>query len=174
MPTLIQRLAVGGAVTALTLTAGVLTAQPAAADVETFDDGGSYLTTVKVRHGVENLRIKAKVGAYEIPSNFTIWLEVDPDDPGPEFKIPVYPNSEVAPIRAVENFRDRGSEVECDYSASADAGGSKYIEVVIPRDCLDTPAAVRVSIRANYAIPGPNVVDWGPGTRRFFGWVSGS
>ncbi len=174
MPTVLQRVAVGGAVAALTVTTAVLTALPAAADVETFNDGGSYLTTVTVRHGVKNLRVKAKVGDYEIPSNFTFWLEVDPDDPGPEYKIQVYPNSEVVPIRAVENFADRGEEVECDYSASADAGGSKYVGIVIPRDCLDTPAAVRVSVRANYAIPGPNVEDWGPGKRRFFGWVSGS
>ena len=45
------------------------------------------------------------------------------------------------------------------------------VTIRVPRECLGTPDRVRVSVRANYSIPGPNVVDWGPGRKKFFDWV---
>jgi len=168
----VRRVAAGSVAVAASLVTVVATAQPAAADVKTFTDAGGHLTTVRVRHGAENIRVKARVGDYNFGSHFSFWLETDSDDPGPEYKIKVYPNSEVVPIRKVESFADTGSAIKCDYRASADAHGSKYVTIVVPRECVGTPDRIRVSARANYYIPGPNVVDWGPGRKKFFGWVA--
>jgi hypothetical protein len=168
----VHRVAAGTIAVAASLATVVATAPPAAADVETFTDRGGHLTTVRVRHGAENLRVTANVGDYNFGSHFSFWLETDSDDPGPEYRIKVYPNSEVVPIRKVESFADNGSAIDCDYRASADAGGSDYVRILVPRDCIGTPDRIRVSVRANYYIPGPNLVDWGPGRKRFFGWVA--
>lgn len=168
MRTALTRIAVGGATVGLAVLTVAVTAQPAAAVVRTFDDGGGYLTTVRVRHGAENLRVKADVGAYEVGSRFVFWLDTDSDDPGPEYKISVFPNSEVAPLKAVETFADSGSDVSCDYRASADAFGAHVVTIVVPRSCLGTPDAVGVSIKARYAVPGPNVTDYGPARQEFF------
>ena len=167
----LHRIAAGGVAVAASLATVVATAQPATADSTTFNDGGGHLTTVRVDHG-NDIRVKARVGDYNIGSHFSFWLDTDSDDAGPEYKIKVYPNSEVLPIRAVENFADTGSEIDCDYRAKADAYGSKYVSIRVPRDCLGTPDRIRVSVRANYYIPGPNLVDWGPGRKKFFGWVA--
>jgi hypothetical protein len=72
----------------------------------------------------------------------------------------------------LRDFADGGSGIDCDYRARAEAGGSDYVTIVVPRDCVGTPDRVRVSVRANYYIPGPNVVDWGPARKKFFGWVA--
>ena len=168
----VHRAAAGSVAVAATLATVVLTVEPAAADVETFTDRGGHLTTVRIRHGAENIRVKARVGDYNAGSHFSFWLETDSDDPGPEYKIKVYPNSEVVPIRRVESFADAGSAIDCDYRASADAHGSDYVSILLPRSCVGTPDRIRVSVRANYFIPGPNLVDWGPGRKKFFGWVA--
>ena len=168
----VRRVAAGSVAVAASLATVVATAQPAVAAVKTFTDRGGHLTTVRVRHGAENIRVKAHVGDYNVGSHFSFWLDTDGDDPGPEYKIKVYPNTEVLPIRKVERFADKGSGIDCDYRASADAGGSDYVTIVVPRSCVGTPDRIRVSVRANYYIPGPNLVDWGPGRKKFFGWVA--
>ena len=68
---------------------------------------------------------KPASATYNIGSHFSFRLDTDSDDPGPEYRIKVYPNSEVSPIRAVENFADTGIAIDCDYRASADAFGSR-------------------------------------------------
>ena len=168
----VQRVAAGGVAVAASLATVVATAQPAAADVQTFTDRGGHLTTVRVRHGAENIRVKAHVGDYNVGSHFSFWLDTDGDDPGPEYKIKVYPNTEVLPIRRVERFGDNGTDIDCKYRASASAHDSEYVSIVVPRSCVGTPDRIRVSVRANYYIPGPNVVDWGPTRKKFFGWVA--
>ena len=146
--------------------------QPAAADVEAFQDAGGHLTTVRVRHGVENVRVKAHVGAMEIGSYFTFWLDTDAGNPGPEYKAKVYPNSDGIHVKQVEEFGDPGTSVPCDgFRASADVFGPEDVTIVVPRSCIGMPSRVRVSIRAYYDVPGPNVLDWGPGMKKFFGWV---
>ena len=105
----LTRAALSAASIGLAVVTMAATAPPAAADVKTFDDGGGHLTTVRVRHGADNLRVKANVGPYKSGSHFTFWLDTDRDDPGPEYKIRVYPNSEVLPVRAVETFADAGT-----------------------------------------------------------------
>jgi len=168
----VRRVAAGSVAVAASLATVVATAQPAVAAVKTFTDRGGYLTTVRVRHGAENIRVKAHVGDYNVGSHFSFWLDTDGDDPGPEYKIKVYPNTEVLPIRRVESFADNGSGIDCNYRASANAHGSDYVSVIVPRHCVGTPDRIRVSVRANYYIPGPNAVDWGPARKKFFGWVA--
>ncbi len=146
---------------------------PAQADVRTFVDTGGHLTTVRVRHGVENVRVKADVGPMELGSYFTFWLDTDADNPGPEYKTKVFPGSDGISLRRVEEFGDAGTTVDCNgFKASGDVFGPPDVTIVVPRSCIGTPSEVRVSIRAYYDVKGPNVIDWGPGTKKFFGWVA--
>jgi hypothetical protein len=166
----IKRVLGGCAAVAVSLTTALVAAPSAAAEETVFNDGGGHLTTVRVSNG-NDILVKARVGDYNDGSHFSFWLDTDSDDRGPEYRIKVYPNSEVLPIQAVESFSGPGTAIECDYRASADAHGSRYVRIVIPRSCLGSPDRVRVSVRANYSVPGPNVVDWGPGRKKYFSWV---
>ena len=73
---------------------------------------------MKVVHG-DKIRVKARVGDYNIGSHFSFWLDTDSDDPGPEYRIKVVPNSEV--YRSAQSrtspIRQR---INRDYRASAD------------------------------------------------------
>ena len=166
----IMRVVGGGAAVAVSVATALVTAPSAAAEETVFNDGGGHLITVRVSHG-DDILVKARVGDYNDGSHFSFWLDTDSDDRGPEYRIKVYPNSEVLPIQSVESFSGAGSAIDCDYQAKADAFGSKYVSIVVPRECVGLPDRVRVSVRANYSVPGPNVVDWGPGRKKFFSWV---
>jgi hypothetical protein len=163
----------GAAIVAAALLSATALTQPAQADVRTFTDKGGHLTTVRVRHGAENVRVKAQVGETRPGSFITFWLDTDADNPGPEYKTKVFPGSDGISLRRVEEFGDAGTTVDCNgFKASGDVFGPPDVTIVVPRSCIGTPSEVRVSIRAYYDVKGPNVIDWGPGTKKFFGWVA--
>ncbi len=166
------RLARAVATGALALLAAVVTMTPAHADVVAFRDKGGHLTTVKVSHSNHRVAVKAHVGKMEIGDYFTFWLDTESDNPGPEFKTEVYPNSDGISVLRVENFSDDGRRVPCDgFRAAADVDGPRTVKISVPRSCIGDPDRVRVSVRAYYDVAGPNIVDWGPTTRAFFDWV---
>lgn len=157
---------------ALALVAAAAALTPAAADEVEFRDKGGHLTKVKVSHTNDRVVVKSHVGKMDIGDYFTFWLDTDSDNPGPEFKTEVYPNSDGLAVLRVDNFRDRGQEVRCDgFRAAADVYGPRTVTISVPRSCIGDPDRVRVSVRAYYDVAGPNVVDWGPAKRAFFGWV---
>jgi hypothetical protein len=160
------------AIGALALVASAATLTPAHADVVAFRDKGGHLTTVKVSHSNYRVAVKAYVGNMDIGDYFTFWLDTDGDNPGPEFKTEVYPNSDGLSVLRVESFGDDGQRVRCDgFRAAADVSGPRTVKISVPRSCIGDPDRVRVSVRASYDVAGPNVVDWAPTTRAFFGWV---
>jgi hypothetical protein len=166
------RITRGAAIIAAALLSTAALVPAAQADVQTFVDTGGHLTTVRVRHGADNVRVKAHVGPMRIGSYFTFWLDTDAENPGPEYKTKVYPNSDGVFVKRIEAFGDAGTNVDCDgFRASADVFGPEDVTILVPRSCIGTPTKIRVSIRAYYDVPGPNVVDWGPGRKKFFGWV---
>lgn len=166
------RLARVAATGALALLASAVVLTPAHADVVAFRDKGAHLTTVKVSHSNHRVAVKANVGPMAIGDYFIFWLDTDSDDPGPEFKTEVYPNSDGLAVLRVQNFRDDGRPVRCHgFRASADVSGPRTVKISVPRRCIGDPDRVRVSVRAYYDVAGPNVVDWAPTTRAFFGWV---
>lgn len=170
-----KRLIRGAAVAAASALASVGLIPQASADTSTFHDPAPRITTVKVYHSSSIVKVKVNVGAYELGSNFKFWLDTDPSNPGPEYRTTVYPNSDGITLRKVEDFGQSGTEVPCDgFKASADAFGSSYVSIWVPRSCLGDPGKVRVSTRASYEVPGPNTVDWAPGKNAFYGWVNAS
>lgn len=150
--------------------AGVTTA--AYADTKSWKDPKPNLTKITVSHGSTNIKITAKTGTFRIGSYFTVYLDTDPSDPGPEYRNDIYPNSEVSPLKRVEKFSQQGSTVPCDgLRASADVYGSKKVSVTVPRSCVGEPRKVRASVRGYYDVKGPNVIDWAPGYKKLTGWV---
>lgn len=161
----------GAAVIGAALLATTTGLAPAQADTRTFRDQGAHLTTVEVIHGAQ-VEVKASVGPYRIGSYFTFWLDTRASNAGPEYKMEVYPNSDGLAVLRVGNFSDKGRAVRCPgFRATADVFGPEVVTITVPRSCIGNPSRVRVAVRAYYDVPGPNVIDWGPGLRQFFGWV---
>ncbi|GAA1433827.1 hypothetical protein GCM10009616_26700 [Microlunatus lacustris] len=161
------------AVAAACLTATVALAPDAAAGTRTFKDGGAHLTTVVVAHTTSKLTVTADVGSMDIGDYFTFWLDTDADNRGPEYKAEVWPNSDGIALLRVGSFSSRGTPVDCDgFRARADVYGPQEVAITVPRSCIAKPSKVRVAVRAFYDVPGPDVIDWGPGTKKFFGWVA--
>ena len=70
--------------------------------------------------------------------------------------------------RRVDKIGDAGSRIDCDgFRAQADTDGPGFVKITVPRSCVGTPDRVRVTIRGYYAVPGPNIIDWAPGTKKF-------
>lgn len=169
---MLRRTIRGAAITVAGLLAVAAVSAPAQADTKTFNDGGGYLTKVKVAHGAKKVTVRAQVGTLTIGSYYTFWLDTLPKNAGPEYKVVIYPNSDGMSVLKVGSFKSAGKAVKCrGFRASADIFGPKVVSIKVPRSCIGNPAKVRVSVRASYAVPGPNVIDWGPGKKKFFGWV---
>lgn len=144
----------------------------AQADTRSFSDPKPNLTKVTVNHSSKTVKITAKTGSFRLGSYFTVYLDTDRDNPGPEYRNDIYPNSEVSPLKRVEKFGAKGYPVKCDgLRATADVYGPKEVSLTVPRSCVGKPSKVRVSVRGYYDVKGPNVVDWIPGKKKFTGWV---
>ena len=168
-----QHTARAAAVAAACLTASVALVPTAHADTRTFTDKGAHLTTVVVAHTATKVRVRADVGPFEIGDHTTFWLDTDAGDRGPEYKAEVWPNSDGVHLLRVGSFASRGTAVDCDgFRATSDVFGPEEVTITVPRRCIGRPAEVRVAVRAFYEENGPDVVDWGPGTKKFFGWVA--
>ena len=160
------------AVAASALLASAAFALPAHADVRTFPDRGGHITGIKVSHGPVRIAVKAFDADMTFETVYSFWLDTDPSDPGPEYKTKVFPNSDGIFLARVDQISDAGTRIDCNgYRAQADAGGADFVKISVPRSCVGTPDSVRVSVRARYAVPGPNIIDWAPGTKRFTGAV---
>lgn len=168
MPALAIRAAAITAAAALSV-AGV--ASLAHADTRSFTDPKPNITKVTVKHS-RAITVTVKTGPYRVGSYFTVYLDTDPADPGPEYRNDIYPNSEVMPLKRVERFGQQGRTVRCDgLRARADAYGPEEVALIVPRSCVGRPAKVRVSVRGYFDVKGPNVKDWAPGFHKFTGWV---
>lgn len=160
------------ALAAACLTTTVALAPAAQADTRTFTDKGAHLTTVVVAHTASRIKVRADVGPFDIGDHATFWLDTDGGNRGPEYKAEVWPNSDGIQLLRVGRFASAGTAVDCDgFRATSDAFGPEEVTITVPRSCVGTPAKVRVAVRAFYEEEGPDVIDWGPATKKFFGWV---
>ena len=161
------------AVAAACLTASVALAPAASADTRTFKDKGGHLTTVVVAHTSSKVTVTADVGPMDIGDYSTFWLDTDAQNSGPEYKAEVWPNSDGIHLLRVGSFSSAGTAVDCDgFRARADVYGPEEVSITVPRSCIGKPPEVRVAVRSFYDVPGPDVIDWGPATKKFFGWVA--
>jgi hypothetical protein len=158
------------------LLGSLLIAQSARADIVTFSDAAGHINGVRVSHGPSTVGVTAYDKKVAAAIRYRFWLDTDPNDPGPEYKAEVYPNSEVVPLMRVANFSSGGIRFDCDgFRVIADAFGPEYAKITVPRACIDTPSRVRVSVVGYYdedSDPVVDVVDWAPGEQRFYPWVN--
>ena len=89
------------AVAASTLLAGAVLAPSASADIVTFPDAGSHMTSVRVSHGPATVGVTANDAEMTFGTYYEFWLDTNPNDPGAEYRVDVIPNSEVLPLMKV-------------------------------------------------------------------------
>ena len=161
------------AVAAAALLPAAALAPAAHADIATFPDVGSYITSVRVSHGPSTIGVTAFDAEMEFTTRYQFWLDTNPSDPGPEYRVDVFPNSEIVPLLKVANFNSPGiKQPFCTgLRVQADAGGDdEFAKIIVPRSCMGTPSRVRVSVVGFYQTP--KVTDWAPGEQRFYPWVN--
>ncbi len=143
------------------------------ADTMTIKDPKPNITKVKVSHGSTNITVTTTTGRVRPGTYLTVYLDTDPDDPGPEYRHDLIPASEVTDLMRIEKFGQQGVAVPCDrLRGRGDVYGSTTMSVTVPRSCVGSPDKVRVSVRGYFDVKGPNVVDWAPGFTKLGGWVS--
>ena len=137
-----------------------------------FTDPGAHITKLRVVHGPATVGVTAYDADMEFTTHYRFWLDTNSSDPGPEYRVDVFPNSEVIPLLKVANFASPGiKQRSCTgLRVQADAGGEEFAKVIVPRSCMGTPSRVRVSVVGYYE--DPDIVDWAPGTERFTPWVN--
>ena len=163
------------AVAATTLFAGIFAAPAAQADIMTFPDVGAHITAVRVSHGPRTVGVTAYDEDMTFGTYYQFWLDTNSNDPGPEYKAEVYPNSDGIFLMRVANFDSSGAQVHLPrLPRFADAGpdGAPEAKIIVPRSCLGTPSRVRVAVRGYYGEESPIIVDWAPGERRMYPWVN--
>ena len=169
MPRILRRAA---AVAAAALVPAALLVPAAHADIAEFPDPGAHITKLRVVHGPATVGVTAYDAEMEFTTRYRFWLDTNSSDPGPEYRVDVYPNSEVIPLLKVANFDSPGiKQPSCTgLRVQADAGGEEFAKVIVPRSCMGTPSRVRVSVVGYYE--DPDITDWAPGTERFTAWVN--
>jgi hypothetical protein len=153
---------------------------PAEAATRTFYDATSSawwtdLTRVKVTNGTTYLTVTADVGSMSTEDRFYLWVDTDPNNAGPEYRGTVMPNTEWFKLRRVGSFASSGTSLSgenCWVAGSADVNSDPTVVWKIKRSCMKYPGKVRVSVKARYQLASGIKSDWGPGYRKFFGWVA--
>jgi hypothetical protein len=154
------------------LVAGLLTAPSASADIRTFSDVGAHITSVRVSHGPRTVGIIAYDADFHFDTYYKFWVDTNSSDPGPEYKVEIYPGSDVLHVMRVANFRSGGRKFDCTgLQGFTETFHDSYVKVIVPRSCIGTPARVRVAV-VGYYNENPDVVDWAPGEQRFYSWVN--
>ena len=161
---------------AIALLAGLVTAPPAQADIQTFPDVGGHITAVRVSHGPRTVGITAFDAEMTLGTYYHFWIDTNSGNPGPEYRAEVYPNSDGIYLRRVGNFASSGVILRCrGLGAVADVFGEDYAKVIVPRSCIGTPSRVRVAVVGYYDENDDqrrDVTDWAPGEARFYPWVN--
>ena len=163
------------AVAAATLIPAACLLPTASADIATFPDVGSHITSVRVSHGPKTVGVTAFDDEQTFGSLYRFWLDTDPNDPGPEYKTEIQPDSDGFFLQRVANFASPGVKVACPgFRAEASPDGPIPAKIIVPRSCLGTPSKVRVAVVAYYNEDRDDaieVIDWAPGKERLYPWV---
>jgi len=172
MPRILRRAA---AVVAAALVPAAILVPTAHADIAEFPDPGAHITKLRVVHGPATVGVTAFDADMEFTTYYRFWLDTDPNDPGPEFKTEIYPDSDGFYLQKVANFASPGIKTGCSFRAEASPDGPIYAKITVPRSCLGHPSKVRVAVVGYYQEDDDaamDVVDWAPGTERFYAWVN--
>jgi hypothetical protein len=154
------------------LVAGLVTTQSAQADIQTFTDAAGHITSVRVSHGPQTVGIMVHDDGLTSRSYHHFWLDTDFSNPGPEYKATASQTTGHAYLKRVGNFDSAGINIACSgFVAELHHYHEAYVKVIIPRSCMATPAAVRVTVVGHYDEDNDghsDVVDWAPGERRAY------
>jgi hypothetical protein len=154
------------------LFAGLVTAPSAKADIQTFPDAGQHITSVDVSHGPRTVGITAHGADLTSHSYHYFWIDTDFSNPGPEFKATASQATGHAYVMKVANFDSSGIKFSCPgFTAELHHFHEGYVKVIIPRRCVATPAAVKVTVVGYYDDDNDgrvDVIDWAPGKRRAY------
>jgi hypothetical protein len=158
------------------LFAGLATAQSAQADIQTFGDATGHIASVRVSHGPRTIGITANDDGLISHSHHSFWLDTDFSNPGPEYKATASQTTGRAYLMKVANFDSSGITFSCPgFAAELHHFHEGYVKVIIPRSCVATPAAVKVTVVGYYDEDSDghvDVIDWAPGKRRAYPPVS--
>jgi hypothetical protein len=165
-----------GAVAAAALIPAAVLVPAAHADIATFPDVASHITSVRVSHGPTTVGVTAFDDENTFGNLYRFWLDTNPNDPGPEYKTEIYPDSDGFSLQKVANFASPGIKIACrGFRAQASPDGPIPAKIIVPRSCLGTPSKVRVAVVGYYNEDDDDavdVVDWAPGEERLYPWVN--
>jgi hypothetical protein len=157
---------------AVALFAGLATTQTAHADIQTFTDPDHHIRSVRVSHGPQTVGITAVDDRFNSRSYHYFWIDTDFSNPGPEYKATASQATGRAYLKRVGNFDSSGITINCPgFTAELHHFHEGYVKVIIPRRCVATPAAVKVTVVGYYDEDNDgriDVVDWAPGKRRAY------
>lgn len=171
-----RRLARVAATGVVALFAGLATTPSANADIMTFTDATGHINAVRVSNGPRTIGITADDEKLTSHSYHYFWIDTDFSDPGPEYKATASQATGRAYVMKVANFDSSGITFSCPgFTAELHHYHEEYVKVVIPRSCVATPAAVKVTVVGYYDDDNDghrDVIDWAPGKRRAYPPVS--
>ncbi len=153
-------------------------AAPAEANVRRFDDSrrdtasGVDIWSVRVDNSTadrQQVRIRIQQDNVRNGDDLGVYLDTRPADPGPEFVISGVVGSEFA-LHRMEWWKEPRALVpfKCGYSMKIKESTDRT-RVVLPRECIGTPAEIRVAVRATRNKPAAR--DWAAGRRDWLGFV---
>lgn len=166
-----RRIGLGAVATALVVV--LLPAAPAVAAEHRFTDpvgetaSRSDIRWVRVANSRDQNRIRVRVGMSRVVYGveWTTYLNTKLSDPGPEWKMSGYADSEWVLYR-VDSWRDDGRQRNCPGSASYSQSSARPIASwTSSRSCLGIRGKARVSVRLKDVGHG---IDWAPTAREFF------
>ncbi len=168
-----HRLLASLAAAALTVTA---VASPAAAEVKAITDptGDSNkspkagdIGKVRVKHGPDKVRLTVRhAPGGRLTDFYDFWVDVDPENKGPELLVAASYDTEAASVYQVDSFGEYDGEKRCGRAATFE---DKRVKAVFPRSCFDEPQRIRV---ATHTSSEEYPHDWAPGRHRFGPWVA--
>ena len=171
----------GGAVATAALALTTLVAAPAQAELYGIDDGpdasGSLndIHSLSVRHGAGKVVVRTTFADLRrnAVAGMSIFLDTDRGDRGPEYRLGTgLSDGTDYLLAAVEGWVDDGQPVTGCFYALRLRWARDFSRAAIDRDCLGTPAEVRVTVkmRDDFDASHP-ITDWAPGTRRWSLWL---
>ena len=138
---------------AVAMLATFAAASPAAAQYAVYYDrdggGGTAIQRIEVQNGTDNVWVW--IGHKRNLAGDEVYLDTVPSNPGPEYRLRMWANSDGGSIRKVEGFTaGPGQAMRCDglkmHSDNYDPGA--WSSVRIPQSCLRGPGAVRVATQS--------------------------
>jgi hypothetical protein len=132
-------------------------------------DFSGDIVKVRTTHGRHNVRVAVRHDDRGLTDVTLAWIDTDPRNPGPEYQVGAYAETEGVSVKRVDDWqRQGGTAVRCPGAAASfgfDQDGGAVL-MTVPRSCLGRPDTVRVSAATEPDYPFKRI-DWAPGKKKF-------